>query len=115
IAVLSPILGAAADRAGARKKFLATTTLVCVLGTAALAFISPDARNAVPLALGIFVVANVAFELGNVFYNSFLPDVADPGAVGRVSGYGWALGYAGGLACMAVALLGFVQPEVPWF
>lgn len=115
IAILSPILGAAADRAGARKRFLATTTLICVAGTAALAFISPGAPDAVAMALGVFVIANVAFELGNVFYNSFLPDVAGPDQVGRVSGYGWALGYVGGLVCMAVALVGFVQPEVPWF
>lgn len=115
IAILSPILGAAADRAGARKRFLAATTIICVAGTALLAFVAPGTPNAVPLALATFVVANIAFELGNVFYNSFLPDVADASSVGRVSGYGWALGYVGGLVCMAVALIGFVQPETPWF
>jgi UMF1 family MFS transporter len=115
IAILSPILGAAADRAGARKRFLLVSTLVCVAGTALLAFVSPGTPNAVPLALATFVVANIAFELGNVFYNSFLPDVSDADSVGRVSGYGWALGYVGGLVCMGVALVGFVQPETPWF
>jgi UMF1 family MFS transporter len=115
IAILSPILGAAADRAGARKRFLLVSTLVCVAGTALLAFVAPGAANAVPLALATFVVANIAFELGNVFYNSFLPDVSDADSVGRVSGYGWALGYVGGLVCMGVALVGFVQPETPWF
>lgn len=115
VAVLSPVLGAAADRAGARKRFLAFTTLTCALGTVVLAFAVPGQPNAVPLAIGAFVVANVAFELGNVFYNAFLPNVASPARVGRISGYGWALGYAGGLACMAVALVGFVQPEFPWF
>ena len=115
IAVLSPVLGAAADRAGARKRFLAVSTLLCVMGTATLAFVVPGTPNAVLLALSAFVVANAAFEIGNVFYNSFLPDVASPQRLGRVSGYGWALGYVGGLVCMAVALFGFVQPEVPLF
>ena len=115
IALLSPVLGAAADRAGARKRFLMVAAAICILGTTALAFIRPDAPNAVMLALTSFVVANVAFEIGNVFYNSFLPVIASPARIGRVSGYGWALGYAGGLVCMAVALVGFVQPETPWF
>ena len=115
IAVLSPILGAAADRAGARKRFLIVAAAICILGTTALAFIHPGAPSSVMLALVAFVVSNVAFEIGNVFYNSFLPVIASPARVGRVSGYGWALGYAGGLVCMAVALIGFVQPETPWF
>jgi UMF1 family MFS transporter len=50
-----------------------------------------------------------------VFYNAFLPTIASPERIGRVSGYGWGLGYAGGLLCMGIALVGFVQPEIPWF
>ncbi len=115
IAILSPVLGAAADRAGARKRFLMVTTLVCVVGTTALAFVVPGTPHAVTLALGIFVVANIAFEIGNVFYNSFLSEIASPARIGRISGYGWGLGYAGGLVCMAVALVGFIQPAEPWF
>jgi UMF1 family MFS transporter len=115
VALLSPVLGAAADRAGARKRFLAVATGLCVAGTVVLAFIAPGSERAVVLALTAFVVANVAFELGNVFYNAFLPTVASPERLGRVSGHGWALGYLGGLVCMAVALFGFIQPEVPWF
>src|SRR5690606_30460138 len=66
-------------------------------------------------ALAWFVVANVAFEMGAVFYNAYLPDIAPQAVIGRVSGYGWALGYAGGLLCLAAALVFFVQPEVPPF
>ncbi len=115
IAILSPVLGAAADRAGARKRFLMVTTLICVVGTTLLAFVVPGTPHAVTLALGIFVVANIAYEIGNVFYNSFLSEIASPARIGRISGYGWGLGYAGGLVCMAVALVGFVQPAEPWF
>jgi UMF1 family MFS transporter len=54
------------------------------------------------------VFASVAFELANVFYNAMLPSVAPPGMTGRVSGWGWGLGYMGGLACLAVALFGLI-------
>jgi UMF1 family MFS transporter len=115
IAVLSPILGAAADRAGARKLFLAVTTGICIAGTALLAFIAPGTPYAIPLALTVFVIANVGFEVSAVFYNAFLPVISSAAKIGRISGYGWGLGYLGGLVCMAIALVGFIQPETPWF
>src|SRR6185436_1290528 len=65
--------------------------------------------------LGLFVLADIGFELGMQFYNALLPTVAAPAQIGRVSGYGWALGYAGGLVALVLALIGFVQTETPWF
>lgn len=115
IAFLSPALGAAADQRGRRKEFLAATTALCVLATAALAFVAPGTPHAVPLALTLFMAGNIGFELGMVFYNAFLPTIASPDRIGRVSGWGWGLGYVGGLGCMVLALVGFVQPENPWF
>jgi len=115
VALLSPALGALADRGGLRLRFLAITTATCVLATAALTWVVPGAPHAVLLALALFVVADVGFELGMVFYNALLPTVAPPAYLGRVSGYGWALGYAGGLVGLVLALVGFVQPETPWF
>ena len=112
IALLSPVLGALADRGGARKRFLMATTALCVVATAALYVAEPG--QAV-FALVVFVVANVAFEVGGVFYNAYLPDVARPDQIGRVSGYGWALGYVGGLLCLAIALVVFVNPETAPF
>ncbi len=115
VALLSPLLGAAADRSGSRKRFLAISTIICALATIALAFIAPGMEHAAIIALVLFVVAEVAFEAGNVFYNAFLPNIASPERIGRVSGYGWGLGYVGGLVCLGIALIAFVQPEVPWF
>ncbi len=115
IALASPLLGAAADRGGSRKRFMAVAMLMCVGATTALAFIGPDMANGPLIALVIFVIANVAYEIGNVFYNAFLPSIASPERIGRISGYGWGLGYVGGTLCMWVALIGFVQTEVPWF
>ena len=112
VAGLSPFLGALADRGGYRKRFLMIATYVCIAGSVALFGILP---GQVMTALVCFVIANVGFELGMVFYNAFLPDIAPPDRIGRISGYGWALGYLGGLLALIVALVTLVQPEVPWF
>jgi UMF1 family MFS transporter len=112
IALLSPFVGALADRGGYRKVLMSAATVVCVGTTALLYFPTP---GQIGMALVLFVIANVSYEMGVVLYNSFLPDIAPADRVGRVSGYGWSLGYLGGLACLAVALLGFVQPDSPWF
>lgn len=107
IALLSPIVGAMADRGGRRRRFLIISTLICVTFTALLAFVAPSTPYAVPLALGLFVVANVAFEVGGVFYNAFLPVVAPPDRVGTISGLGWGVGYTAGILSMVLALLAF--------
>jgi len=112
VALASPVLGAAADRGGFRKRFLLAATVVCIAATTGLYFVPP---GRVLTALAVFVLANVSYELGQVFYNAFLPDVAPPGHIGRVSGFGWGLGYVGGLLTLGVALVAFVQPAEPWF
>src|SRR3546814_1453601 len=65
--------------------------------------------------LAFVVVAAVGFEIVTVFYNAMLPDIADRARIGRISGWGWGLGYLGGLACMILSLVGFVQTDDPWF
>lgn len=115
VALLSPVLGAAADRGGLRRRFLFGATLLCIVATTILTFVAPGTPNAVLVSLTVFVIANVAFEMGMVFYNALLPVVAPPQKIGRISGYGWGLGYLGGLAALAVALVALVQPETPWF
>ena len=112
VAILSPYVGAVADRGGYRKRFLLISTTVCVVATFALYFAEP---GQVGTALTIFVIANIAFEMGNVFYNAFLPDISTPEKIGRVSGYGWALGYVGGLLCMLAGYFVLVAPETAPF
>lgn len=114
IALLAPLAGAIADAAGPRKPPLALFSLIAILATAGLWFVTPDASDAL-LALGLVAVATVGFELGMVFYNAMLPDLARPDRIGRWSGWGWGLGYGGGLACLAIALFGFIQNETPPF
>ena len=111
IAVLAPVLGAMADRGGRRRRYLAAATWICCAATAALTFVRPGMEHAVMLALVLFAVANIAFELGGVFYNAFLPEIAPRERLGRMSGWAWGLGYAGGLVCLAIALLVLVRDE----
>lgn len=114
VAVLSPLLGAIADRGGRRKPWLAAFTGLCVLASALLWFTQPDPAWSL-WALTFAVAGNVAFETGQVFYNAMMPDLVPASHIGRLSGWGWGLGYAGGLGCLAVALFAFVQAETPWF
>ncbi|MCO6415368.1 MFS transporter [Siccirubricoccus sp. KC 17139] len=110
IALLSPVLGAVADAGGRRRLMLALSTAVMAVATAGIWFAQPVPADAL-WALLCVGVATVAFEIGTVFYNAMLPLVAPPGRLGRVSGLAWGLGYAGGLCCLAVALVVLVQPD----
>ena len=112
VAVSSPFLGAIADRGGLRRRLLAWSTILTVFTVSLLYLPGP---GQVALALALFVVSNISYELCGVFYNSYLPDISPPDKIGRISGYGWALGYVGGLLAMAIALLVFIQPEVAPF
>ena len=100
VALLAPVLGALTNATGRRKPVLLWVTLQCIAATAVLAFIPPPHWR---IALLVFFVANVGYETGQVLYNAFLPELAPPGRIGRVSGYGWALGYVGGLSCLVIA------------
>ncbi len=114
IAVLGPVTGAIADAGGRRKPWLAACTAATVAGAFLLWFAEPTPDDAL-WALVWVAVANIGFELGMVFYNALLPGLAAPGRMGRLSGWGWALGYAGGLACLALALVFFVRADPPPF
>lgn len=106
IAILAPFLGAVADKGGPRKPWVFGFTVLAVSLTAGLWFIEPD-PSFVPLALILIVLANVGFEMGIVFTNAMLPDIASKSMIGRVSGWAWGLGYFGGLACLVIILVGF--------
>lgn len=114
VAVLSPILGAIADRAGRRKPWLAVFTVTVALASLALWWVRPLAEDSLYL-LWCVGIAVVAFEMGVVFYNSMLPGLVRDEWLGRISGWAWALGYLGGLACLILVLYGFVQAAEPPF
>ena len=112
VSLLSPILGAIADKGGYRKIFLTLTTYISIGATALLFF---PIKGQILFALILVVIANVNFELGGVFYNAYLPEIVSRKKIGRISGIGWGAGYLGGLLAMLVAMVGFVSPDVPWF
>ena len=113
IGLASPVFGAIADATGRRKRWLFAFSAACAVLTALLWFVRPGPAS-VPLALVLFALANVCFEIGTVFYNSLLPTLVPHERIGRLSGLGWALGYAGGLACLGVVLL-LIQADPPPF
>jgi len=96
-----PLVGAWADAHAAKKRLLFLSTLGCVLFTALLYF--PQPGNVV-LALALIVLSNYFFGTGENLIAAFLPELADSRAIGRVSGWGWAFGYLGGLAALGICL-----------
>ena len=114
IAILSPVLGAIADASGRQKPWIAVFTTACAISCALLWWVRPAPEYAL-FAMLTFGIANAAFEFGTVFYNAMLPEITPPDRIGRVSGWGWGLGYAGGLACLVLVLLAFVQTDRPLF
>ncbi|NTU67315.1 MAG: MFS transporter [Chlorobiaceae bacterium] len=97
VALISPVLGAQADYSGRRKRFLFFFTLMSVVATALLSLSGPG--SALPAAL-VFMVANIGFEGGLVFYDAYLPEITSRRSLGRVSGYGFAMGYLGAFAIL---------------
>lgn len=97
VALVSPVLGAQADYSGRRKRFLFAFTLVSVVSTALLSLSGPG--YAIPAAI-LFILANIGFEGGLVFYDAYLPEITSRRSIGRVSGYGFAMGYLGALSIL---------------
>ncbi|HET9229364.1 MAG TPA: MFS transporter [Thermoanaerobaculia bacterium] len=97
VLLLSPIVGAIADDSGRKKHFLFITYLTCVIGTALLWLVTP---GQVGLGLVFLVISFVGFSFGENLAGAFLPEISTPANIGKVSGYGWGLGYFGGLACL---------------
>lgn len=101
-ALLSPPLGAIADVSRNRKRFLLFFTLLSVVCTALMFFVQ---KGDVLLGFLLFVFANLGFEAGIVFYDAFLPNLTEKKNLGRVSGYGFAMGYVGALVVLLIVMM----------
>jgi len=102
VALTAPILGAVADFSRAKKRMLFLNCYLTVIFTALLYFVRP---GQVFLGMLFFIIANFGFNSANVFYDAFLPEICKPEDIGKVSGFGWSLGYVGGLLSLLVALV----------
>ncbi len=101
VGLSSPYLGAIADSTARKKLFTAVYTLACVLPTALMVTVG---AGDIVWGLLLFVLGNIGFQGGLVFYNAFLPQISPPGRIGTVSGVGFAWGYVGALASLLIAL-----------
>ncbi|QYM79512.1 MFS transporter [Horticoccus luteus] len=113
VILLAPLLGAVADVTARKKTFLMGSAVVCSIATAALYF---TGAGDVWLALALVIVANMTFSLGENFCAAFLPEISTAENVGRISGFGWAFGYLGGLVSLVLALVILQSGEgrAPW-
>jgi UMF1 family MFS transporter len=107
IAVLAPLLGAAADAAGRRKPWIAAFGVLIVAGSATLWIGRPGHPETIPIVLAAFALGAVGVQGAIVFSNAMMPTLVPPERLGRLSGIGWATGYVGGLLSL-VLTLGFL-------
>jgi len=101
VMLTAPLIGAWADAHASKKKLLWLTTVGCVGATALLFFAVP---GALVLAIAALILSNYFFGTGENLIAAFLPELARPRALGRVSGWGWSLGYVGGLVSLGASL-----------
>lgn len=107
-AIISPVLGAVADHSAGKKRFLLFFTVMCLVATSMLYFVG---EGMIFWGIFLFVIANIGFEAGLVFYDAFLPEITQPKNFGRVSGYGFAMGYLGSLVTLAI-IYPLIQQEL---
>ena len=114
IAIVAPVLGAMVDSGWRTKPWLAAFVIISSLATGALWWVEADPEFVI-LSLILIFIANTAFEVGMVFYNSMLGTIAPRSMVGRISGWGWGLGYLGGLSCLGLLLILFIFDDYAIF
>ena len=114
IALLAPFLGSIADASGRRKPWIGVFTAIGVAGSFLLWYATPAADAGVLAFTRVMVVvATIGVEFAIVFNNAMLPSLVPDRRIGLLSGFGWGLGYVGGLVALMIVLLGFSLPEAP--
>lgn len=108
IALMSPIAGTIADYYGQRKPWLIAFTSLVVLSSTMLWWVTPE-TSSISFALTWVILGTIGHEVANVFYNAMLHELVPENYYGRVSGWGWGAGYVGGLLCLVIALVAFVN------
>ena len=114
VAAIAPVTGQRADAGGHRKRSLAIWSGLVIAVMLGMFTVKNDPSY---LWIGLILLAIGAIfqEFANVSYNAMLPQVSTPETIGRVSGFGWAMGYFGGIFLLLMCYVGFIAPEVGWF
>ncbi|TCJ93764.1 MFS transporter [Nocardia alba] len=110
VALTAPVCGQYFDAVGSRKRALATLTALTV-GAMSLMFFVRDDYHDLWLGLALLAFASATFELAGVPYNAMMRQVSTPATVGRVSGFGWAMGYFGGIVLLLICYAGFLAGD----
>ena len=114
IALVAPFLGSIADASGRRKPWIGVFTAIGVAASFFLWYATPAAdADVLAFTMVMVVVATIGVEFAIVFNNAMLPSLVPDRRIGMLSGFGWGLGYVGGLVALIVVLLGFSLPEAP--
>ncbi len=111
VAVTAPVTGQQSDAGGHRKRWLAVWTAITAIALLATAFVFPDPGFAV-LGFAALSVGTISIELANVNYYAMLTQVSTARNVGRISGFGWGMGYIGGIVQLLILLFAFIDPEL---
>ena len=114
VALIAPVTGQRSDTGGHRRRNLALWTALVVATMLGL-FTVRDEPAYLAVALVLLAAGAVFQEFAGVSYNAMLPQVSTPSTVGRVSGFGWSMGYFGGIFLLLICYVGFIAPEVGWF
>ncbi|CAN5405420.1 MFS transporter [soil metagenome] len=109
VALLAPITGQRSDVSGRRKFWLAVNTYIVVIVTALMFFVEPS-PNSLWLGLLLLAVGTVFFEFASVNYNAMLTSVSTRATIGKVSGFGWSMGYFGGIVLLLIVYFGLIHP-----
>lgn len=108
VAFAAPFLGAVADKAGGKLRFIAFFSLCYLIGAWSLWYSAPESFNIWFVSI-FFALGLVATELAAMFANAMLPELGPKEGLGRISGSGWAFGYLGGVVALIIMLLFFVE------
>ncbi|MFT4147792.1 MAG: MFS transporter [Micrococcaceae bacterium] len=106
IALLAPVTGQRSDRGGRRKLWLGVNTAAVCVTIACGFFVKPDPKYLVP-GIAVIAIANIFFQFAEVNNNAILLQVSNKKSLGKISGFGWGMGYVGGIVALLIALVGF--------
>lgn len=112
VVLTGPVLGAIMDFRASKKRFLFYSYIVTVISSSALYFVEP---GMIVLGVILLVISNYAYSIGETIVAAFLPNLGPPKDLGKISGFGWSIGYVGGLFSAGIVILYLGEPTAENF